>query len=564
LTLDLLIRNGTVIDGSGMPRVVADVGVKDGRVTEIGAVTESAARVIDAGGLVVAPGIVDPHTHYDAQVTWDPLATSSCFHGVTTVVSGNCGYTMAPCRPADHEWLSKLYTMIEGVDYFALEAGVPWNWETFPEYLEALEGRLGLNYATYIGHSTIRRYVMGEAASERPARDTEIVEMQVLVREAMAAGAFGFSSSRAATQVGYHQEPIPSRLASEAELFALVGVVTEFNRGNISILPSSVLEGIDAADRELLVRLGAATRRPVVTLGDNYGSHFEAIRDLAVAAGVSLHRLQNARSYDRPLTLKRCTNFNGLPNWRELLKLPYDEMIRGMRDPSVRAGLRHDVDHPNKDPNKGQILQDVPWHTIFVQKVARPENAPLEGLSLTELAARQGKHVADAFLDLALSENLETMFRYLEARDDTDRARIRTMLESPYVLVGISDAGGHFDREDGAEYSTLFLKEWVIDRGVFSFEEAIRKITFMPAAVVGLRDRGRLAPGYAADIILFDPRRLGVPRKELVADLPGGGYRYQARPEGIIATIVNGQILVEDGKPTGALPGRVLRSATAG
>jgi N-acyl-D-aspartate/D-glutamate deacylase len=239
-------------------------------------------------------------------------------------------------------------------------------------------------------------------------------------------------------------------------------------------------------------------------------------------------------------------------------------MVRQMREESVRVGLRYDVDHPNSDPSKGQILQDVPWHTITVQSVARPENKPFEGLSLTELAAHLGKHVADAFLDLALSEDLETMFRYLEARDDADRARIKTMLESPYVLVGISDAGGHFDREDGAEYSTLFLKEWVVDRKLFSLEEAVRKITFMPASVLGLSDRGRLAPGYAADLVIFDLARLGIPKKELVADLPGGGYRYQARPQGVVATIVNGQTLIENGQPTGALPGKVLRSGAAG
>src|SRR5262245_52426973 len=249
MAYDLLIKDGIVIDGSGLPRSRADVAIKDGLIAEVGSVVEDAHRVVKADGLVVAPGIVDAHTHYDAQVTWDPLATSSCFHGVTTVVGGNCGCTVAPCRPEDRDWLAKTFAAVEGVDLPALEAGLPWDWESYPEYIDSLDRKLGINFTGYVGHSAIRRYVMGEAASERAATEDEIRRMEQIVRESMAAGAAGFSTSRAPTQVGYYNEPIPSRLATTDEVLALARVVKEFNVGNIAVLPTSILEGINEEDR---------------------------------------------------------------------------------------------------------------------------------------------------------------------------------------------------------------------------------------------------------------------------------------------------------------------------
>jgi N-acyl-D-aspartate/D-glutamate deacylase len=547
-----LIKNGTIIDGSGLPRFHADLAIQDGRIAEVGTVDGGARRVIDADGLVVAPGIVDPHTHYDAQITWDPLATSSCWHGVTTVVGGNCGYTVAPCRPEDRDWLAKTFAAVEGVDLPALEAGLPWDWETYPEYIDSLDRKLGINFTGYVGHSAIRRYVMGEAATERAATPDEVEAMARAVRASMEAGAAGFSTSLAPTQVGYYNEPIPSRLATDEEVLALARVVKEFNVGNVAVLPRSILQGINEEDRAMLVRLARETGRPLVVQGN-------ILSDVASGAAVGLYGFQNARPMDRPFTLKRTSIFNGLPTWRSVMVLEEDEKVAKFRDEEVRKGLRHEVEHGNTDPSKGLVLPPIPWHTVFVMKARDPENARYEGKSLVELAQMQGKHIADAFVDLALSEDLQTQFRYLQAWTPEDEARIRGNLANPYALVGTSDGGAHLDRDDGAEYSTYFLRHWVLERGAFSLEEAVRRLTFIPASVVGLIDRGLLRPGYAADVMIFDPENLRLTGKQLIADLPGGGLRFAATSSGVHMTIVNGEVLIEEGRHTGALPGRYLR-----
>jgi N-acyl-D-aspartate/D-glutamate deacylase len=553
MTYDLLIKDGIVIDGSGLPRSRADVAIKDGLIAEVGSVVEGARRVVEADGLVVAPGIVDAHTHYDAQVTWDPLATSSCFHGVTTVVGGNCGYTVAPCRPEDRDWLAKTFAAVEGIDLPALQAGLPWDWETYPEYINSLDGKLGLNFTGYVGHSAVRRYVMGAAANERAATPDEVERMRQVVRESLAAGAAGFSTSLSATQVGYYNEPIPSRLATDEEVYALAGVVKEFNAGNIAILPRSAIEGADqGAVADMVTRLARDTGRPVVAQTGNQAER-------AARAGVGIYTFQMARPFDRPFTLRRTTIFNGLPTWRRVLELPHVEKIQQLRDESIRVGLRHEVDHGNTDASKGQLLQPVPWHTVFVDRVRDPEHKRYEGKSLVELARAQGKHVADAFADLALAEDLETRFRYRQVWDAEQEERIGELLANPYTLVGTSDGGAHLDRDDGAEYSTYFIRHWVFEKRLFSLEEAVRRLTFIPASVVGLLDRGLLRPGYAADVAIFDPENLRLTGKDLVADLPGGGLRFVTTSSGVRMTIVNGEVLIEDGRPTGARPGRYLR-----
>jgi N-acyl-D-aspartate/D-glutamate deacylase len=551
LVLDLLIKGGTVVDGTGLPRFQADLAIKDGLIVEVGRIRDSARRVVDAGGLVVAPGIVDAHTHYDAQITWDPLATSSCFHGVTTVVAGNCGYTLAPCRPEDRDWLAKTFAAVEGVDLPALEAGLDWRWETYPEYLDRLEGRLGVNFTNYVGHSAVRRYVLGEEAHQRAATPDEIEHMRRLVREAMAAGAAGFSTSGHPGQVGYNQEPIPSRLATDEELLALAAVVAEFNVGSLAVLARSVLEGVNAADRALLVRLARETGRPVMVQG---GLLPEAARE-----GVAIYSFMPAQPMDQRFTLRRTPIFNGLPTWREVLALPHEERLVRLRTDAVRDLMRHEADHPNTDPTKGEVHPPIPWQDIFVRKAVRSEHAAQEGKSMAELATLEGKHVADAMLDLALAEDLETEFRLLRAWDAEGEARVRENLASPYALVGTSDGGAHLNRDDGADFSTYFLRHWALDRPLFSLEEAIRQLTFLPACAVGLSGRGLLRPGYAADVIVFDPANLRPAGKETVRSLPGGGLRFVARSAGVLLTIVNGEVLVEEGEPTGALPGRVLR-----
>ncbi len=554
MTYDLVIKNGTIVDGSGLPRFRGDVAVRDGRIAEVGRAKDGAAQVIDADGLAVAPGIVDTHTHYDAQLLWDPLATCSCWHGVTTVVMGNCGYTIAPCRPSDHDYLARTLAKVEGIALSALEKGVPWSWTSFPEYLDALDKRLGVNVAPYIGHTAVRRYVLGESSNQRKASDDELQQMKRIVWEAMEAGAAGFTTSLAPTQVGWYQEPLPSAASTYDEIYELSSVVGEAGVGSIGILPRTLLQGVSAEERREIARIGAGTRRPLVL--QIAGRLLEEAVDHQIAA----YTLINGRPFDRVFNLRKTSILDGMPNWRNLIPRPGAEKLRLMRDPQVRAALRDDIDHPNTDPKKGQILPSIPWHTTYVQRVKLEKNRPLLGKSVQQVAREQGKHIADALLDLALEEDMDTHFRYLTPWSPEREQEIARQLRSPYGLLGTSDGGAHLDRDDGSEYSTFFLRYWVTEKGIFSLEEAVRLLTFVPASVIGLWDRGLLRPGYAADLMVFDPNAIRIKSKDIVGGLPGGETRFGALPEGVKYTIVNGQVLTREGlQHTGALPGRVLR-----
>ncbi len=551
---DLVIKHGLVVDGSGLPPMRADVAVRGDRIVEVGRVTESGKRVINGEGLVVAPGIVDAHTHYDAQLLWDPLGTCSCWHGVTTVVTGNCGYTLAPCRPEDREYLARTYAKVEWVSLPALEHGIPCTWTTFPEYLDAIGRRLGVNVVPYIGHTAVRRFVMGEASIERSATAGEVQQMQRVVREAMEAGAAGFTTSLSPIHLGWYDEPLPSSLSSYDEIFELAGAVGESGVGSIGILPRTVLQGVTPHERKEIIRIGASTGRPLVLQITG------RTLDEAPKAGIAAYTLINARPLDRVFNLKRTSVLDGMPNWRALMAKAAEEKAALMRDQSVRAALRDDIDHPNIDPERGQLVRPLSWEAVCVQRVRLDRNRRLEGKSIAALAREQNKHIADALLDLAAEEDMETQFRYSIPWSPQRLQEIAAQVRSPYALLGTSDGGAHLDRDDGSEYSTLFIRQFVTENRLFTLEEAVRLLTFVPASVAGLWDRGLLRPGYAADIIVFDADRLRVASKDWAGTLPGGEMRFGALPEGMKYTIVNGQVLTRDGKEhTGAFPGRVLR-----
>ncbi len=554
MAYDLVIKNGLVVDGSGLPRTRADVAVKGSRIVAVGKVTETGGHVIDAEGLVVAPGIVDVHTHYDAQLFWDPLATCSCWHGVTTVVTGNCGYTLAPCRPEDRDYLTRTFAKVEGISLRALEQGLPWTWVGFPEFLDTLDRRLGINVVPYIGHTAVRRFAMGEASIERAATADELLHMQRIVREAMEAGAAGFTTSLSPLAVGWYEEPLPSTLADYDEVFELASAVGESGVGTIGILPRTVLQGVTPDERQEILRLGAGTRRPLIL--QITGRMLEDVSQ----AGIAAYTLINARPLDRVFNLLRTSVLDGMPNWRALIAKPREEKAVLMRDESFRAALRHDIDHPNIDPERGELVRPFKWEAASVLRVRRDENRLLEGQSIPAFARKQNKHIADALLDLVLEEDLETQFRYSVPWSPERRQEIAAQLRSPYALLGTSDGGAHLDRDDGAEYSSLFIRQFVKEHRLVTLEEAVRLLTFVPASVIGLWDRGLLRPGYAADIMVFDPDGLGVASKDWVSSLPGGDMRFGALSQGFKYTIVNGQILTTDGeRHTGAFPGRVLR-----
>jgi N-acyl-D-aspartate/D-glutamate deacylase len=565
---DCIIRGGFVVDGTGLPRRRIDVGIRDGKIARLAPLDgASAGTEIDAAGAIVAPGIVDIHTHYDPQITFDPYATMSCYHGVTTVVAGNCGFSVAPCRHEDVPFLKDIFASVEDMDPAAL-GGVRWDkFETFAEFLDSLNGALGINFACYIGHSNIRRWVMGEDCYTRSATAEEIAQMVELVGEAMRAGAAGFSSSASPTQVDIHNRPVPSRLAAEDELIALVAEVGRWKSASISYLPHSVQQGLDEADRALLVRIALAAGVPIVIQGLGGRSKVdapteswesaEAFLSDANARGAAVFSLTMARPFDRAASLgPENKHFRGVPSWHAMLQAPIEERRAMLRDPAVRERMRYAVENPNTDPAAGTTVKPPTWDALVVEKVALDRNKPLEGRTIAAIAEEHGKAPGDVVLDLALDEDFASMLRWT-TESPAWRTAVRTALVNPHIIAGTSDGGAHLAKDDGADWSTQFLRKWVLDDPIWTLEEGIRQLTQVPAALMGLHDRGTLRVGGPADIMIFD-ETVAPTRKEFTRDLPGDAGRWRAWGKGVRATIVNGEPIVLDGELTGRLPGQVV------
>jgi N-acyl-D-aspartate/D-glutamate deacylase len=563
MSFDTIIKNGTVVDGSGLPKRVADVGIRGGMITDIGRLSGSATRTIDADGLVVMPGIVDAHTHYDPQLTFEPFATSSCFHGVTSVIGGNCGYSIAPVKPADRGWISKFFAKVEGMSPKVLEGGLPWDWESFPSLLEVLDKRLGINAAIYVGHSALRRYAMGEAASERAATPAEVEAMQTMIREAMRAGAAGFSSSHAPTHVDHFGNPVPSRQAEFSEVEALAAAAGEGGAGSICYLARTAVQGYDDEDRQRLIRLARASGLPIVVQGMGHRPGQRAMwekqtgfLEQARSEGAAIFSVLRTQPFMRPFNWSRGTGqFAGVPHWRDIAELPAEERLARMRNSEFREQLRWGLDNPNKDADKGSTLPPPAMDRLFVD---RSKSEPgLEGKSIAELAKARGVHPADVLCDLAVAEPAMQLLwnsegqPWIEANAESQ--------DNPHMIIGTGDGGAHADRDDGAEWSTYFIRSWLLDRGHMTLEEGVRRITHLPAMVCGIPLRGLLARGYHADVMMFDPSRIALGKKQLVADMPGGEERWQVKPEGVARVMVNGEVIIENGELTGAQPGRVLR-----
>ena len=572
-TYDLVITNGTVVDGTGLPRRTADVGITRGSVAAIGFIDPSEGdRVIDATGKVVAPGIVDPHTHYDPQLTFEPYGTSSCYHGVTTVVAGNCGFSVAPLKPGDAPWLIQLFARVEGMDASALE-GIPVDgFESFPEFLESMRGKIGINAAFYIGHCALRRYVMGDAAQEREATREEIERMVQIVREAMAAGAAGFSSTHSPTHVDSADRPVPSRLSSVDELKALAEAAGRSGSGSLAYLPGSAVGGITAEDEELLIEMSLLSRMPVIIQGLGARSKVDAptagwdnakrFVDEATARGAAVYSMAMSKPFNRTFDLAAGTKlYEGALQLNRLFTeaATVDDRLALIADPAFREAARDSVDHPNRDANAGPTLPPPGWAVLHVNKASRPENEKLIGRSLADIATERGVHPTDAFLEIAASEDLAVEFLWkTETPEWIEGTKIAQ--DDPHMIVGTSDGGAHLDRDDGAEAHTWFLQHWVREWGGFTLEEGVRQITAIPAALCGFTDRGLLLVGYAADIMIFDPDTVGPDQKALAHDFPNGAARWTSKPQGVHATIVNGVPIVLDGElqTDVPLPGHVL------
>ena len=551
---DLLFRGGRVVDGSGLPSYNADVAIKNGKIAELGRIKGSAAKTIDVHGLAVAPGFIDHHTHMDAQLLWDPYGTSEPQHGITSIIAGNCGLTLAPVKNGDEDALVQSFVRVEAIPRFALEKGVPWGWHSYRDYLDRLEGRLGINMGGLVGHIAVRQYVLGEESVERQASAHEIQRMQRLVAESMEAGAFGFSTNRNERHMREDGKPVASRLADIEELLALCDPLGELNAGVIQ----STLGQYKFKNFELYEQLARRTQRPVVGLVVVHRSArpeqwSEQLKATAAAfqKGYRTYRLCHTVPLVRYFTLKNAQAFDEFPTWKALMFMDEAARKRAFADPETRRKLRADL----ADPRPTVFHRN--WNIVRVEKAVKPANQRYVGKSLAEVGAMRGQDGLDAFLDLALEENLETTF--WNANSGGDPQAMGEIMQSPYVLIGTSDAGAHVQYGTGFGYATTLLGLWVRERKLLSLEKAVHKLTFEVASVYGIDGRGLVRPGYAADLAIFDPDTVDACEAEWANDYPAGTKRLIQRSVGMHYTVVNGRVIIEDGKLTGDLPGQVLR-----
>jgi N-acyl-D-aspartate/D-glutamate deacylase len=561
MAYDLVIRGGRVVDGTGMPGFAADVAIQDGRVARIGRVTEAARRVLDADGAVVAPGFIDVHTHYDVQLDWDPIASPSCFHGVTTVLTGNCGFTLAPAKPEDVPWLAATLSRVEGMSKEALASGFRFAGGSFADFWGRLDGRLGVNAGGYVGHCAVRRFAMGDDASERTATAAEIDAMCVLVRSAMREGALGFSTSQIDLHRGDDGRGVPSNHAAPEELVALARVLAEFDHGAIEIIPRTFAEGFGAEDRALLLELYRVSGKPIelniLVPSRSHPMGWERTLTFcreAFAQGVRLHPQFSTNRLELHLKLANTFVFDEMPVWRSVLTQAEPERSGLLADRATRDRLRAEWE----DESARAVTFDLA--DLEIESVQDARHADWVGRSIGELAAERGASALDVFLDLSIADGLETNFRsrMSEIAKQFIAHVVRSGVTDPIVMSGSSDGGAHLASFTGADYTTRLLSEWVPDP--LSLEQAIWRLTGMPATVHGLRDRGFLRVGAWADVVVFDPARLAAGEAYLARDFPADTERYVVDAQGYRAVVVNGVVLLEDGKHTGALPGHVLRS----
>jgi len=543
-----------VVDGSGLPSYVADVGVKDGKVVAVGKLNDGAARVIDAAGLAVSPGFIDHHTHLDAQMLWDPYGTCEPQHGITTVVMGNCGLSLAPTRSGIEDAIVKSFVRVEAIPRFALEAGVQWKWHSYGEYLDHLEGKLGINVGGLVGHIAVRHNAMGEDAVERKATGAEVQKMRGLVLEAMEGGALGMSTNRNERHMREDGKSVASRLADDEELFGLCDVLAERNAGVIeTILGRNKIEHF-----EFYHELAKRTQRPVLWQSlqhrwaepNLWREQLDAVEPI-FRAGYQAYGLSHTVPLVRHFDLTNCQVFDEFPTWKTLMFLPVEVRKQAFADPATRQKMRADLASPA--PANFHRRWDIPK----VEKVVKPENQKYVGKSIEQLAKMQNKDPLDAFLDLALDEDLATVF--WNANNGGDWNAMGEILRSPYVLVGTSDAGAHVQFGADFGYGTILLGLWVRERQVMTLEQAIHKLTFHVASIFGLQGRGLLRPGYAADFAIFDPKTVQAHEPEWANDYPAGSKRLVQRCVGMHYTVVNGTVIHEDGRMTGDLPGQVIR-----
>lgn len=562
--LDYIIKGASIADGSGAVAVTGSVGVKDGRIVEVGDIDDGAREEFDADGLVVAPGIVDPHTHYDAQLAWDPYATPSVNHGVTSVMGGNCGFTLAPLRAVDDDYTRRMLARVEGMPLEALQAGLDVTWEGFGGYLDGFEGRIAVNAGFMVGHCALRRYVMGEASVGEEASPDQVAEMKRVLRESLAAGALGLSTTRSHTHSDGAGDPVPSRFASEEELLELCDVVGEVEGTGLEAIVAGCLSRFSEAELTLLAAMSSRAARPLNwnVLGIDPRDparipHQLLASDRAREAGGRVVALTMPIQVPLNMSLRTVCAIHLIPGFGEVFNRPVPERIQLLRDPAVRARLAELAARPEA----GLLGRSADFRRYIIGDTYSAENEGLTGRRVVDIAAERGVDAFTAVVDIAVNDELRTVLWPIPDADDDASWRLRRDLwEDPRTLIGGSDAGAHLDRMCGSPYPTRFLADSIRGRQLITMERTVQLMTDAPARLFGLRDRGRIAPGYHADLFVFDPSTVDSQPPALVPDLPGPSSRLTAGSIGVARVLVNGVVTVEDGRPTGVTAGTVLRS----
>lgn len=562
--LDVVLRGGTVVDGTGAPGARADVGIRDGRVVAVGEVDESASRAIDVTDLVVAPGVIDPHTHYDAQLMWDPSASPSNLHGVTTVIGGNCGFTIAPLGTDDADYLRRMMARVEGMPLGALEEGLSWDWRSFGDFLDVFEGNLGVNAGFLVGHCAIRRTVMGaDAVGGQPTAE-QLEAMTTLLAQSIEAGGLGFSSSQAYTHDDGDGQPVPSRHAQLGEMLALCEVVRRYPGTTLEYITDGCLNGFSEEEIERLAQMSYAARRPlnwnvlsVDARDPDRIPHQLLASDRAAEIGGRVVALTMPTNVGMNMNFSTFCALWLLPGWKEVLDRPIPDRIERLRDPEVRRTLNERA----KSKEAGAIGRLAGWGSYRIGDTFSAANDGLSGRLVRDIAAERGVTEFDALLDVSIADDLRTVLWPSSTDDDPNSWKLRSELwEDPRILIGGSDAGAHLDRMCGAPYPTGFLADCIRGRQLIPMETAVRLMTQAPASLFGIRDRGTVAEGAFADLMVFDPATVDSCPIRMSADLPGANKRLVADSEGMKHVFVAGVETVVDGAGTDARPGTLLRS----
>jgi N-acyl-D-aspartate/D-glutamate deacylase len=568
MSYDLLIKNGTVIDGSGMPRFRADVAISDGKIAAVGKISDGAKQILDAEGQVVAPGFVDAHTHMDAQVFWDPLGTCSCWHGITSVVMGNCGFSLAPCPEKDKLLVMRNLERAEDISPEAMEAGIKWSWTTFPEYLDAVD-RLpkGINYSAYMGHSALRTYVMGERAFTDAATPDDLEAMKREMRNAIRAGAIGFTTSRTRNHQTPDGQPVASRLATWDEVRQLVGVMGDLGAGifeiateDTGLAPERIHEFLNrlkalALDTGVPVTFGMFSNRKA----PDYWRYYYDLAQETVAAGGKMFVQAHSRALSVLLSFETVTPFDKLPVWRDIRKLPLAEQEAKLRNPEIRRQLVAAYHDTPRDSKRIVGAEPRPANPKWLLVMENP-NPPHR--SIAEIAAAENKDPIDVFIDAALAKNLKQFF--LQPLANEHEGHALEMIKHPNAVVTFSDSGAHVSQIMDSSLQTHVFSHWVREKQELTLEQAVRMLSFVPASYWGLTGRGLLREGWNADVVVFNPDTISPAMPELTYDLPAGARRLKQKATGIAATVVNGEVVLRNNEHTGALPGKLLRGPLAG